>query len=389
MPTPQNSVFETFTGTNHTLIADHDARWTQVSASGSLKLLDNKIRNTLINTSAIALWNETAFGADCEAFVTITAKASTNEAGCIVRATTLTEGTMDGYLGVAEFVSGSSDMLKIYRIDNGVTTQIGTTHYREIFIGDHIWLEARGDTLNLYHNYVLRVTATDNTYPSAGYIGFQLYNDCRFDNFGGGTLSTASNQSVNADLVTATASTFNPTTAVAVTTNLINTSTNVYDLAGDPITRQLSDYAAPSFEILPIQGSPHVPLDLVKVYLTANLTYLKVTRFLKVFNIVKTLDYNIAPEYDTKDSIIAQMRPPGQAILPRIRPNYPLLSQQIDDIFMGMQSDLNYIITSDPFSASAIGIADSEKSTAAKDITSGKTEAPDALPDHTRDWRKL
>jgi hypothetical protein len=108
-----------------------------------------------------------------------------------------------------------------------------------------------------------------------------------------------------------------------------------------------------------------------------------------VFNIVKTLDYNIAPEYDTKDSIIAQMRPPGQAILTRIRPNYPLISQQIDDIFMGMQSDLNYIITSDPFSASAIGISDSEKSTAAKDITSGKTEAPDALPDHTRDWRKL
>jgi hypothetical protein len=143
------------------------------------------------NPDAKAWWNASQFGPNCEAYVTITYKPQTGECvNVMLRASNVGLATLSGYWGEACTASGA-DTWDLYRFDSGIVTHIGTTGTSEFAVGDGIGIEAIGSAIKLYQRtsgvWTVRVSVTDTTYTTAGYLAVGMEDAPQtLDDFGGG-----------------------------------------------------------------------------------------------------------------------------------------------------------------------------------------------------------
>jgi hypothetical protein len=143
------------------------------------------------NSSAKAWWNASQFGPNCEAYYTITYKPSTSQCvNIMLRASNVGLSTLSGYWGEACTASGA-DTWDLYRFDSGTPTHLGTTGTNEFAVGDGIGIEAIGSAIKLYQRtsgvWTVRVSVTDTTYTTAGYLAVGGEDTPQtLDDFGGG-----------------------------------------------------------------------------------------------------------------------------------------------------------------------------------------------------------
>lgn len=134
-----------------------------------------------------AYWNGATFGTNTEVYCTV---RSNHEFFLYARiASPGGAGAMDGYAVDFAF---AGDVIKVYRIDNAVYTQLGTTISQTLAVGDQIGFSVIGSTITVYVNGTSVGTRSDSTYSAAGYIGADVEPSGILDDFGGGTLVTTS-----------------------------------------------------------------------------------------------------------------------------------------------------------------------------------------------------
>ncbi len=83
-------------------------------------------------------------------------------------------GALNGYRAEIECISGAN-RVRLFRYDAGNDTQIGNGSYSPTTLTGRYRLRTRGSTISLWHENVERITATDTTYPGAGYVGFGVF----------------------------------------------------------------------------------------------------------------------------------------------------------------------------------------------------------------------
>jgi hypothetical protein len=130
-------------------------------------------------------WNVEEFGPDCEAYIT-NVTPSTNYFFIRLAAT----ASPSGY-----YFRIMMDTGRIYRIDSGASTQLGAEFSMAYDAGDGIGIECVDDDIQVYENtgsgWSQLATRNDETYPDAGYLGFDCAAAGYWDDFGGGTLGGA------------------------------------------------------------------------------------------------------------------------------------------------------------------------------------------------------
>ena len=160
------------------------------------EITGNQLYNPL-NTYADAYWDLVTFGPASEAYLDL---ATLPGAGNLVYLNLRivnpgAASTMDGY--EAHYLQqAGTDILRIFRIDNTVGTQLGADISLDFAAGDGFGFEANGSTLTIYRRssgtWSSAGSRTDSTYTADGYIGCGIQETtARGDNFGGGTLIVA------------------------------------------------------------------------------------------------------------------------------------------------------------------------------------------------------
>jgi hypothetical protein len=175
------------------------------SASYTGAISGNALTNAWVVTSNVAAgnrtgastcwWNVSTFGPDMEGYFTVTTKVGSGAyCGVFLRLQSPGGAGWDGYtLYYNTDAGGANDDMEIYRADNGVETLLGASVTQEVATSDQFFANAVGTALKIHQNGTERVSRTDATYGSAGYIGLYMDDTTgRIDDFGGGTVVTAS-----------------------------------------------------------------------------------------------------------------------------------------------------------------------------------------------------
>jgi hypothetical protein len=127
-------------------------------------------------------WNPGTFGPDSEVFLT-NVTPSTNYIFARLTAT----ASPTGYLLWIQADAGA-----LYRIASGTKTQLGAGFAMSYDAGNGVGLECIGSTIKAYENagsgWTELATRDDETYGTAGYLGFDCAAAGYWDNFGGGTV---------------------------------------------------------------------------------------------------------------------------------------------------------------------------------------------------------
>lgn len=201
MPFPTTGVLSTFTGADGTTPPTGFSREPlNDGTTGGFKIASNTaLVVASVEAYEMVWWPADTFGPDLEAWVDLAVAPGDAYFYLPFRITTPSDSasTADGYL--LELIN--SGTLTFYRVDNGVSTPIGSSQsVTGVSTGDALGVEAVGDTFQAYKRVsgvwsTLGATRTDSTYTGAGYIGFGVYDpsgsSAAFDNFGGGTRVTA------------------------------------------------------------------------------------------------------------------------------------------------------------------------------------------------------
>jgi hypothetical protein len=147
-------------------------------------------------------YDVSTYGPDCEAYCTINVlTAGTNATESVARVRFQQVGTAgpDGYLvEIRARATASTDRIRLYRADNDVWTQIGSTYTVGTFPSPpfRVGISAVGNEITAWYDdgsgtFVAVITVTDATYPSAGYLGSGMTRtDTRITDFGGGSISS-------------------------------------------------------------------------------------------------------------------------------------------------------------------------------------------------------
>ncbi len=169
--TPAPALISDFTGADENPLSE-GGNWANLNTSSDpLQRLSNAA-SASVNTDSASYWTPANFGADLEAYVTITNPA-TSPAGLIGRIQG--EGgaaTWDGYV-----VRASTLSLQIGRVDNGVITLLVNTGSVTVASGDKLGMRISGSAIEAWKQlsgsgvWNLVATTTDTTYASAGKIG--------------------------------------------------------------------------------------------------------------------------------------------------------------------------------------------------------------------------
>ena len=132
-------------------------------------------------------------GGQHEAYFTIAALRgnSFGEFYLYVRCTNLGAGSLDGYRLRHVGATGSSQKLRLERIDNGISTLLGSQQTVEQAVGDILKVQHdSGGTLEAFVNGDSVYSQTDTTYVGTGQLGLGLKDGVqRADDFGGGVVS--------------------------------------------------------------------------------------------------------------------------------------------------------------------------------------------------------
>lgn len=197
MAFPSASVLDDFNRANEG--PPPSANWTtdfDGSGAAGLKVVSNQCAPN--GTGACSgYWNAATFGPDCECYVTVaTVGASTNVLHLYARLASVGTAGVDGY-SVQLAKAAGTDTLKLYRLDNGVHTQLGATVSQEFASGDSLGMDVTGTTVQLWYKsgagaWTSLATRTDATYSAGGNLAVLTTGSTtwRLDNFGGGTVVT-------------------------------------------------------------------------------------------------------------------------------------------------------------------------------------------------------
>jgi hypothetical protein len=202
MAFPTTSVIETFTGANGT--SPPNSNWTNIY--NTVAIQSNRAAPVTLDDIGIAGWDTATFGADSEVYMTIPSVPAGNDGSCFLflRGTTLSITTVDGYIAGVDRTT-ATDTLTLEELLNGGTTALSSTT-QNVSAGDKIGLEAIGTALKMYYcpsggSWTQKISTSDGTYTSAGYIGLGIYNSgagvyMSGDDFGGGTVVAVSGLSI-------------------------------------------------------------------------------------------------------------------------------------------------------------------------------------------------
>lgn len=159
-------------------------------SSTAFDIVSNVIRNGVVAGSQM-WWNPTTYGPDVVVQFTasaVPAKATTSSGFLIflrLRDPSASSSTCDGYQ--VEFYD--TDRSYIYRIDNGVATQLGATITLSATYASGALLAgcAIGSSISAYREGTSEGSRTDTTYGAEGFIGLGAYDtatlDVRLDDF--------------------------------------------------------------------------------------------------------------------------------------------------------------------------------------------------------------
>ena len=172
------------------------ANWTTGidGGTGSFTVTSNVARLTSGAFSS-AWWNVGNIGPDLEVFAVI---ASVGGSRLYFHVQGEGTATFDGYY--VQAYAPSSEM-GVFRVDNGVPTQLEASISQAIATGDSIGVDRTGNVITVYFcasgagcgasgaGWTNKGTRSDSTYTSAGKIGMAAFDnsEVKFDDFGGGT----------------------------------------------------------------------------------------------------------------------------------------------------------------------------------------------------------
>lgn len=194
MPFPTTAILDGFTRANSTTTIG--SNWTPLE-SGATK--DRGINsNQAYDPDAVyswIYWNVAQYGPNCEGYLTVATWSTQDDTHTVmIRLKDMTQDayTFDGYQ-LKAYIFGA-DTLALTRIDNSVSTQLGSSISTTLAAGHKVGISAVGSTLTAYQDsgsgWVEMGSRTDATYAAAGYLGFYTPGDTtwRHDDFGGGTI---------------------------------------------------------------------------------------------------------------------------------------------------------------------------------------------------------
>ena len=207
MAFPESGILDNFNRDNEG--PPLSANWTETGYAGAgFEVVGNEGQGEVMNAACAEYWNAATFGANCEAYLTVTdIDASFASIGVIARLVNSGGAGVDGYnVGVESYAPGN---IKIKRIDDGSFTQLGASIGKVPADGDKVGVEIVGSDINAYYDdggagWGEVGTRSDATYAGAGHIGIGLYTNSNvaftnFDDFGGGTLAAAGRTTRNTD----------------------------------------------------------------------------------------------------------------------------------------------------------------------------------------------
>ena len=195
-PTTPLTVVDTFNRANETL--SDGGRWTNGIVGGSetgLTVSSNALACTF-TTTCTAWRNSTQFGADAEAYTTITTlPGDANAVRLYLRLQTPGSGAVNGYMLLFSQSAASADSVLIYRVTSSGLTGL-KTFSQEFAAGDKLLFRAKGSVLEAWRfdssTWSRLGFVTDSTYSAGGYAGIGLRGTSgRLDDFGARTLGGA------------------------------------------------------------------------------------------------------------------------------------------------------------------------------------------------------
>lgn len=196
MPFPNTLVIDDFNRANAETLG---ANYTEGIDSTGLTGFDISGNTAVPDVAAQCqtYYNVQNYGPDCEVHALIGVEQSAG-AGWSLYVRLVNEGTanVDGY-SVSWVTDAGTDIIRIYRLDNEVHTQLGADILQEYSAGDRIGMRVTGSTLEPWirvgdtGNGTSLGTRTDSTYSAAGKLGIVHYSDGSgsLNDFGGGTLN--------------------------------------------------------------------------------------------------------------------------------------------------------------------------------------------------------
>jgi hypothetical protein len=181
---PTTGILDNFNRANSPSLG---ADWTQYI--GTAGISSNQFYLGADYDTEIALWNHGNFGPDTELYITIATHYS-DEVAFYIR----DDGADNSY---KVYFNTATNIIQIFRIDDGDSTQLGSTVNQTISNGDGLGVEMIGSTIKSYYkasggSWVAKDTQSDSTYSNAGEMLIKTYTDAtatfRLDDFGGGTV---------------------------------------------------------------------------------------------------------------------------------------------------------------------------------------------------------
>lgn len=199
---PENSVLDTFTGTDNT--SPPNSNWTNgIDTATGLDLEDNAVTSSSSGTFGTAYYNAITPGASQEAYVQIV--QSSGQYKCVyARIVNVGVGSADGYVVCASPSGGDANTVQIYRKDNGSDSLLTPAISQTVSIGDWVGIKTVGDQICAWYRdadtgdlWTELGCRTDGNYINAGRIGMGTDADTTIgvmDNFGGGNVTVASSR---------------------------------------------------------------------------------------------------------------------------------------------------------------------------------------------------
>lgn len=143
-------------------------------------------------------YNVSTYGPDCEVYIDVSVTATTCDSLALGLRVVNPGATYDGYI-LAIDPETSTNNGGVLRIDDGVSTQLGAAFSQQLDSGDSAGMSMIGTTIRVYFNndgagWTEITSRTDGTYTAAGYLQNYWSTDdtsLRYDNFGGGTVTTS------------------------------------------------------------------------------------------------------------------------------------------------------------------------------------------------------
>lgn len=195
MAFPTTSLLDDFNRANIQL--NGDGNWTSpmITGDSALSVESNVVSGA--GSFASAYWSVAAFGANQEAYVTVSTKPGTGEAVEVWGRITGGGGSSVSAYFVDVSIAAGADQWRIWKSVSGTQSALGASAVsQEINAGDSIGIEISGSTITAYYKtggtWSSVTSVSDSDVTGTGNIGMVLQGTtARLDDFSGGTLAAS------------------------------------------------------------------------------------------------------------------------------------------------------------------------------------------------------